>query len=170
LADKLKIEKNQTLRQADVLYTAYGIYSSSKPKDINNPDEPELNLLIAAADAGHPLAMYQLGLINSAGLNGVPVNKEAAWYWYSQSALEGFAGAQNNLGDLYEQGEGVKQSYPEAAYWYTQAAMQGEPTAYLSLGEIFYKGLGVNKNNLRAAFWLTLAYENLPDGTNKKNC
>lgn len=168
IADKLRLEKSQSLRQADVLYTASRMYSSSKQKDINNPDNPELNLLITSAEAGHPLAMYHLGLTYSAGLNGVPIDKETAFYWYSQSALDGFAGAQNNLGSLYEKGEGVKQSYPEAAYWYTQAAMQGEPTAYLSLGEIFYKGLGVNKNNLRAAFWLTLAYRNLPNGTNKR--
>lgn len=168
LADKLRIEKNQNLRQADVLYTAYKLYSSSKAKNINDPDRPELNLLIGAAEAGHPLAMYQLGLINSNGLDGAPINKGAAFYWYSKSALDGFAGAQNNLGDLYERGEGTSISYPEATYWYTQAAMQGEPTAYLSLGNIFFKGLGVNKNYQRAAFWLTLAYQNLPEGTNKK--
>jgi len=168
LADKLRIEKNQTLRQADVLYTTYKVYSSAKTKNINDPDRPELNLLIEAAEARHPLAMYELGLINSNGMNGAPINKAAAFYWYSQSALDGFAGAQNNLGDLYERGEGVAQSYSEAIYWYTQAAMQGEPTAYLSLGEIFYKGLGANKNFQRAAFWLSLAYQNLQDGTNKK--
>ena len=113
--------------------------------------------------------MYQLGLINSAGLNGAKINKKAAFYWYSKAALDGFAGAQNNLGDLYERGEGVTQSFPEAIYWYTQSAMQGEPTSYLSLGEMFYKGLGVNANNNRAAFWLTLASQNLPNGNNKKS-
>jgi TPR repeat protein len=169
LAEKLNIEKKQGLRQADVLYTAYKIYDSSKSKSTNDPEQPELNLLIEAANAGHPLAMYQLGLINSAGLNGAKINKKAAFYWYSQAALAGFAGAQNNLGDLYERGEGVTQSFPEAIYWYTQSAMQGEPTAYLSLGEMFYKGLGVNANQHRAAFWLTLAFQNLPDGNNKKS-
>jgi TPR repeat protein len=90
-------------------------------------------------------------------------------YWYSQAALAGFAGAQNNLGDLYERGEGVTQSFPEAIYWYTQSAMQGEPTAYLSLGEMFYKRLGVNANHHRAAFWLTLATQNLSEGNNRKS-
>jgi hypothetical protein len=168
ISEKLKIEKSQALRQADVLYTAYKIYDSSKSKSASDPEQPELELLIAAAEARHPLAMYQLGLINSAGLNRTKINKQAAFYWFSQSALAGFAGAQNNLGVLYERGEGVRQSFPEAIYWYTQSAMQGEPTAYLSLGEMFHKGFGVNENPLRAAFWLTLAFQNLPDGNNKK--
>ena len=42
-----------------------------------------------------------------------------------KAALQGDAGAQNNLGVCYEYGEGVKQDYAEAVKWYQKAAQQG---------------------------------------------
>jgi len=65
----------------------------------------------------------------------MPAYEDAARL-YRQSADLGFAGAQNNLGDMYEAGQGVPKSEKAAIHWYTRAAERGEPTAYLSLASL----------------------------------
>ncbi|MFN8923757.1 MAG: tetratricopeptide repeat protein, partial [Sphingobacteriia bacterium] len=46
-----------------------------------------------------------------------------------KAAEQGHANAQYNLGQLYEQGEGVEPSYDQAMHWYRLAAEQGHYTA-----------------------------------------
>ena len=110
--------------------------------------------------------MHNLALAYNFGMGKIPKNQNRALYWYTWSAVSGFAGAQNNLGDMFEKGEGTPASLGSAIYWYTQAAMQGEPTAYFSLGELFLEGKGVPQNNVTAAIWLSLATRDLPQGVN----
>jgi hypothetical protein len=85
---------------------------------------------------------------------------------YRSSADAGFAGAQNNLGDMYENGEHVEKNMQFAVYWYTRAAERGEPTAYLSLSTILSdhsKDEGVLIEALKFAL---LAVHTLPEGLN----
>ena len=85
---------------------------------------------------------------------------------YQLSADEGFAGAQNNLGDMYERADGVPEDLAAAAYWYTRAAERGEPTAYLSLSTL----LDASKDErvlVEALKYALLAVDKLPDGINK---
>ncbi len=49
-------------------------------------------------------------------------------------AEQGHASAQNNLGHMYGNGEGVPQDYAEAVRWYRLAAEQGHDTAQHNLG------------------------------------
>lgn len=92
---------------------------------------------------------------------------EVAAQLYRQSAVLGFAGAQNNLGDLYETGKGVPRSDKLAVYWYTRAAERGEPTAYLSLASIFAEGGTESEVLIEALKYAVLAYSFLPEGHNK---
>ena len=48
---------------------------------------------------------------------------------YQESAAQGDAGAQYNLGLMYKNGEGVLQDYLRAVEWYTKAADQGNANA-----------------------------------------
>ena len=57
-------------------------------------------------------------------------------------AEQGYALAQNNLGVMYEKGQGVSQNYKTAVKWYTLAAEQGDADAQFSLGVIFSKSYG----------------------------
>lgn len=66
-------------------------------------------------------------------------NSAGALKLYQSSADEGFAGAQNNLGDRYENAQGVPQNLALAVYWYTRSAERGEPTAYYSLASLLSK-------------------------------
>lgn len=86
---------------------------------------------------------------------------------YRRSAVLGFAGAQNNLGDLYETGRGVPKNDKAAIYWYTRAAERGEPTAYLSLALALSEGTKDKEMLLEALKFSALAYNFLPDGRNK---
>ena len=86
-------------------------------------------------------------------------------YWYS--ANKGFAGALNNLGDLYERGLNLPQSQAVAAYWYGRAAERGEPTAYLSLATLLLDVAEDNWMHIEAAKFALLAVEYLVEGTNK---
>ena len=45
--------------------------------------------------------------------------------WYEKAARQGETRAMHNLGLLYQDGQGVRQSYPRAAEWYEKAARQG---------------------------------------------
>lgn len=87
---------------------------------------------------------------------------------YRESAADGFAGAQNNLGDLYESGEGVKRNDKFASYLYTRAAERGEPTAYLSLATFLIEGAEDDAILIEALKFALLAERHLPDGQNKK--
>lgn len=98
---------------------------------------------------------------------GTPPAFDTAAQAYRQSAVIGFAGAQNNLGDLYETGKGVPKSDKAAVYWYTRAAERGEPTAYLSLAHALSEGTMDNEMLVEALKYATLAYTFLPEGKNK---
>ncbi|MDY3736694.1 MAG: tetratricopeptide repeat protein, partial [Sodaliphilus sp.] len=66
---------------------------------------------------------------------------------------QGYADAQNNLGNLYAEGKGVSQSYTEAVKWYRLAAEQGDADAQYYLGVCYATGDGVAKNRATAIRW-----------------
>jgi TPR repeat protein len=74
-------------------------------------------------------------------------------------AVEGNAEAQNNLGLLYENGEGVAQDYKEAVRWFKLAAEQGFAQAQDNLGSRYVDGLGVAQDYKEAVRWFKLAAE-----------
>jgi hypothetical protein len=87
--------------------------------------------------------------------------------YYRLSADDGFAGAQNNLGDLYETGEGVPKNDKFAAYWYARSAERGEPTAYFSLSTLLSDNTKDEAVLIEALKFAMLAVANLPEGYNK---
>ena len=74
-------------------------------------------------------------------------------------AEQGYAGAQYNLGVMYENGWGVLQNHATAMKWYTRAAEQGDADAQYNLGVIYKDGDGVLQNHATAVKWYTLAAE-----------
>jgi len=59
--------------------------------------------------------------------------------------------AQNNLGFMYANGEGVPEDDVEAVRWYRLAAEQGNALAQSNLGVMYQNGDGVIMNRDRAA-------------------
>ena len=72
-------------------------------------------------------------------------------------AEQGDAGAQLNLGFMYDNGYGVPQDYNEAIKWYRRAAEQGNDRAQYNLGLMYDVGYGVPQNFVRAHMWYDIA-------------
>lgn len=79
--------------------------------------------------------------------------------WYRKAAEQGHDGAQNNLGYLYHNGEGVTQDFAEAMKWYRKAAEHGNADAQNSLGIRYYNGDGVKQDFAEAVKWWRKAAE-----------
>jgi uncharacterized protein len=73
------------------------------------------------------------------------------------SAEQGDASAQQSLGERYEYGKGVSQSYDQAVEWYRRAAEQGNAEAQYNLGSVYSDGKGVPQDHRKAYFWYALA-------------
>jgi len=72
-------------------------------------------------------------------------------------AEAGDATAQNNLGYMYRNGQGVLQDYAEAVKWYRLAAEQGYASAQSNLGYMYEYGQGVLQDYAEAVKWYRLA-------------
>ena len=70
-----------------------------------------------------------------------------------EAAAKGDSDAQFNLGQLYYNGEGVKQDYAEAAAWFRKAAEQGYPAAEARLADMYFTGTGVPKDAAQVIAW-----------------
>jgi TPR repeat protein len=73
--------------------------------------------------------------------------------WYQKAAMQASTGAQNNLGILYKQGDGVAQDYVEAFSWFKRAADMGNIDAEYNLAELYRYGFGTPQDFLKAAEW-----------------
>ena len=74
-------------------------------------------------------------------------------------AEQGDAAAQNNIGYMYENGQGTSQDYTEAVKWWRRAAAQGVVAAQHNLGVMYATGRGVPHNDAEAVKWYRLAAE-----------
>jgi hypothetical protein len=74
-------------------------------------------------------------------------------------AEQGDADAQNNLGLMYDNGEGVPEDDAEAVRWYRLAAEQGDAFAQDNLGSMYENGAGVPEDDAEAVRWYRLAAE-----------
>jgi len=79
--------------------------------------------------------------------------------WFRRAAEQGHAGAQSNLGFMYDTGDGVPQDYAEAAKWYHHAADNGDAEAQFAIGSMYRNGQGVPQDYVEAVKWLRRAAE-----------
>jgi TPR repeat protein len=66
--------------------------------------------------------MYKLG-------QGIPENNKTAVKLYTLAAKQGYANAQDNMGALYEYGDGVFTDYRRAYMWYNLGSYNGSEKA-----------------------------------------
>jgi len=84
---------------------------------------------------------------------------ETALQEWRPLAEQGDAPAQNNLGVMYENGEGVPRDYAEAVKLYRLAAEQGFAGAQSNLGFMYHNGQGVSQDDAEAVKWSRMAAE-----------
>jgi uncharacterized protein len=82
-------------------------------------------------------------------------NFPEALKWFGKSAEQGNPDAQNELGRMYENGEGVTQNYALAAMWYRMAAehvpnLGGAGQGRNNLGMLYLDGHGVPQDYVQA--------------------
>ena len=76
---------------------------------------------------------------------------EDAVYWFRKAAEHGNILGQNNLGQMYLNGRGVKQNDAQAAHWYRKAVEQGSELGQILLGFMYEHGRGVVQDPVEAA-------------------
>ena len=66
--------------------------------------------------------------------------------------------AEDNIGDMYAEGQGVSQNHAEAARWWSRAAQHGCKPSHYALGKLYADGAeGVEQNTSEAYFHLYIA-------------
>lgn len=68
-------------------------------------------------------------------------------------ANQGEAEAQNRLGVMYHEGQGVRQNHTKAVEWYQKSANQGVSQAQYNLGVMYDQGLSVRQDHKKASEW-----------------
>lgn len=97
------------------------------------------------------------GGINSGAAAYNQGDYDAALRVWRPLAEQGNAGAQLDLGFMYDNGYGVPQDYQEAIAWYRRAADQGNARAQYNLGHMYDKGDGVPRDYVQAHMWYDIA-------------
>jgi TPR repeat protein len=88
-------------------------------------------------------------------------NFHEALRWFRKAAAQGDPDAQNALGQMYQDGEGVRQNCTQAADWYRLAAEHvpdfgGAGQGRNNLGLLYLNGDGVPKDYVQAYMWFKL--------------
>ena len=121
-------------------------------------------LYALAADKGHALARFNLGLSYRDG-DGVEIDFNRCVELFKQSAKQGHVEAQGNLGDMYELGsqDGPPMTIPVdpqlSFRWYLAAAKQEDVNAMVKTGFAYSTGRGVEQNDESAFDWFMKAAE-----------
>jgi TPR repeat protein len=109
---------------------------------------PVLALLLALAPPASVLADYREGM--AAWDRGDLAGALAA---LREAAEAGDPRAQDQLGIMFEEGQGVARDDVTAVFWYEKAAEQGYAPAQLNLGRMYRNGKGVEQDEAQAVRW-----------------
>ena len=114
--------------------------------------------LLLAATAAHALSDSEKETLMTTAVQAYEQQDYATALEKWQTLAEaGNAEAQNNLGILYDNGQGVAQDYGKARAWWEKAATQGDAGAQYNLGVLYYNGEGVPRDISKAREWLEKA-------------
>ena len=92
---------------------------------------------------------YNLAVLYFEGTGNVEKNFEKAISLYEKACSAKFALACNNLGYIYESGNGADQNFTKAAAYYEKACKDNEGCT--SLGLLYANGAGLAKDVAKAA-------------------
>jgi localization factor PodJL len=119
--------------------------------------------LISAAEAGDPAAAYEVALRFADG-RGVPLNPEAAAFWFERAARGGLVPAIFRLGGIYEKGIGIRKDLARARDLYIAAAARGNAKAMHNLAVIYADGADGKPDYAAAVQWFhKAAARGVPD-------
>ena len=118
------------LGQADAMANLASIYSEGE-EGVRQNTKKSIDLYRAAADQGHPVALYELGnhMYLRAEKFETRVEFEHAVRYYETAANLGQRNAQYSLGVCYWNGHGVERNREQAIIWMKRAAANGHEDA-----------------------------------------
>ena len=85
--------------------------------------------MAAPSGEADPVLMYEQGMNYHYGRDGHVKDTHRAAEYFRTLAEQDWSVAQNRLGEMYEQGQGVSRDLDMAMTWYQRAAEQGHPIA-----------------------------------------
>ncbi|KAF9153945.1 hypothetical protein BG015_002251 [Linnemannia schmuckeri] len=82
---------------------------------------------------------------------GVSVSRDdtKAMDWCLTAAAQGCTIAQNNIGSMFDVGQGVLQDYTKALLWYFRAAEQGYAAAPCNMGSMYSNDRGMAQDEAK---------------------
>jgi len=107
-------------------------------------------------EANDPIAIHNLGVYYRDGARGYPQNHTKALEFWHRAAELGHAGAYNNIGYNYNNGEGVEIDNKKARYYYEQAAMGGSVNARHNLG--YMEGRAGNMDRALKHYMIAISF------------
>lgn len=126
------------------------------PKDLGQAQR----LLFRAGNAGIADAFAEGGELY---LEDRQPNYFQAKSWFEQGVQGGSAVAMDDLGWLYESGNGVNADQAKALSLFNEAASRGSAEGMYHLGVVYHEGLGVQRDLATACQWfIRAAAENIP--------
>ena len=102
---------------------------------------PELSIKITklirfSAKKGIPHAQVSLGWWSMTGEHGISINYSDAYSWNIKGYNLGHSEGANNIGELYENGWGVKKDIKKAKSWYKKSSLMGNKQARERLNKL----------------------------------
>jgi hypothetical protein len=124
-------------------------YDTGHTPDLPGVEQIKINIPQAAAACNDAMQRYpevarfvfEAGRVANARKDFAEARR-----FYDRAAAAGYPMALNNIGGMYEGGDGVRVDDAEAARWYRKAVIAGEPIAMVDLGWLEEMGHSVPKD------------------------
>jgi len=126
-------------------------------KGVEKNEDEGRKWIKAAADQGQPDAAYAMGAIYYFGEHGQAVDFKTAYPYLLKAAEAGHPEAQNTVGVMLENGQGVQMETAQAEEWYRKAAKQGNLKAQSGLGRLLGPEIQDQTRRIESLTWLLVA-------------
>jgi uncharacterized protein len=115
------------------------------------------DVYLSVSDEGATRPRHTIGPSNIVVPSASTLNYPMALKYFSQASAGGSNLATFRLGQMYEHGLGVPQSYSQAFKYYQRAALRGFIAAQFNLGRLYEQGLGTDLSYIKAYVFYSLA-------------
>ena len=161
-AEAGKLIRNKTFSQKTVKKNLLDAEQQSQIATMLNPNfslsmmegysEADFETVKKMAENGHPEAQAILCLFHIAHKNFPEALRLA-----QEAAANGGIFANNILGLMYMEGNGVQVDYSKALAYFTKAAEHGDPFTQVHIGSMYFYGKGVQQDYTQALGWFIKA-------------
>jgi len=124
-----------------------------------NPAEA-LHWYMKAAERGHWVAQFRVGLMYLSGDGLDKTDAIAAFMWFKKAGKQGYGAASSNVGVMYMFGVGCEKNEKKALKWMKKGANTGVPVALHNLAVVYKYGWGVQANEGKSQGFLRKAMSN----------